>query len=212
MWSLRRPAHLSLCLLAALVDVASVSVNGSPCASPDNGGGMLDNTFIDSSINGVHFDLLLCTYFDGASCAYSSDGSFNVGQSTDPDNVCPGSQAAATSSSTHSTPSQTETPQTPSHPLTTSSYQHPIHDVTYRHQHSTAVSNTLSEIRKQLAVAKAQPPPRRRVLQVHLEGQAARIPAIPPQASFLPPPSLQVEAQVQTETEIKHARPQSQHL
>jgi hypothetical protein len=76
MWSLRRPAHLSLCLLAALVDVASVSVNGSPCASPDNGGGRLDNTFIDSSINGVHFDLL-CTYFDEASCAYSSDVNFN---------------------------------------------------------------------------------------------------------------------------------------
>ncbi|KAJ7304663.1 hypothetical protein DFH08DRAFT_825420 [Mycena albidolilacea] len=76
------------------------------------------------------------------------------------------------------TPSQTETPQTPSHPLTPSSsvkfpkpswrnqteltetqhqrnrYQHPIHDVTYRHQHSTAVSTTLSEVRKQLAVAK----------------------------------------------------------
>ncbi|KAF8160329.1 hypothetical protein K438DRAFT_309963 [Mycena galopus ATCC 62051] len=62
MWSTGRPTrtHLSLCILAALVDAASVSGSGLSCASFDNGGGRLDNSFTDSSINGVHFDLL-CT-------------------------------------------------------------------------------------------------------------------------------------------------------
>ncbi|KAJ6479364.1 hypothetical protein DFH09DRAFT_1215057 [Mycena vulgaris] len=119
---------LSLSLLAAVVlgtgiidGGGGLEINGLNCPSSDNGGSKLDNTIVDSTVNGVHFDVL-CTYFSGAQCAYLDDGSADNADSTDENNVCPSNLDGATSNShsTSSRPSTTFTSPTPTPPPPTS--------------------------------------------------------------------------------------------